>query len=55
VKHSEILNYISGVQIQMTPDRGRGVFASKDLKRGDLLMIENSLASVLLSESNIGI
>jgi hypothetical protein len=40
-KNERILNYLNGVEIKMTTDnRGRGVFASKDLKRGDLLIVE---------------
>jgi len=31
----------------MTSDKGRGVFASKDLKRGELLVVEKSIADAL--------
>ena len=30
----------------MTENKGRGVFASKDLKRGDLLVVEKLIAEI---------
>ena len=35
----------------MTPDKGRGVFATKALNRGDLIIVEKAIA---LSEENLG-
>jgi len=35
----------------MTPDKGRGVFASKALNRGDLIVVEKAIA---LSEEHLG-
>jgi hypothetical protein len=34
VEEGHILNFIQGVEIKMTKDMGRGVFASQDLKKG---------------------
>ena len=38
------MNYLYGVEIKMTPDKGRGVFASRPLKKGELLVVENAVA-----------
>ena len=43
LKQDKILNYLDGVEIKMTPDKGRGVFASKDLKRGELIIVEKAI------------
>ena len=45
---NKVLNYIYGVQIKMTEEKGRGLFASKDLKEGDLLIVEKAVAEVQL-------
>jgi len=42
---------MDGVEIKMTPDKGRGVFASKPLNRGDLIAVEKAIA---LSEEHMG-
>ena len=43
-KQGQILNHIQGVQIQLTPDnKGRGVYAAKDLSKGDLLIVEKAI------------
>jgi len=31
----------------MTKDKGRGVFATKDFKKGDILIVEKPIACVL--------
>ena len=41
-----IVNRIEGIEIKMTKDKGRGVFASRDLKKGDLLVVERAVAEV---------
>jgi len=46
LENDKILNFIQGVKLKMTKDKGRGVFASKDLKRGDLLVVEKSIAEI---------
>ena len=47
MKEEQILNYISpGLEIKMTVDkekRGRGVFAKKKLKKGELLVVERCI------------
>ena len=40
----EVINYVNGVEIKMSMENGRGVFASKDLKRGDLIVVEKAVA-----------
>jgi hypothetical protein len=45
--HSEsnfFTNYIDGVDIQLTKSMGRGVFATRDLKKGTTIVIEKPLA-----------
>jgi len=44
MKQDKILNYLDGVEVKMTKDKGRGVFASKNLKRGELLIVEKAIA-----------
>ena len=46
----KIINFIQGVEIKMTKDRGRGVFASKPLKKGDLLVVEKAIAEVRIEQ-----
>ena len=46
VKYDKILNYIKGVEIKITKDRGRGLFAAKSLKKGELLIVEKAIADV---------
>ena len=33
-------NYIQGLEIKMTSDHGRGLFATRNLKKGELLIVE---------------
>ena len=40
----KILNYIQGVEIKLTKDKGRGVFAAKAFKKGELIVVENAIA-----------
>ena len=40
---NKVVNHIQGVEIKLTRFRGRGVFASKDLKRGELIIVERAL------------
>ena len=40
----KVVNYIQGVEIKLTKFRGRGVFATKDLERGELIVVEKALA-----------
>ena len=30
----------------MTKDKGRGVFANKDLKRGELIIVEKAISTI---------
>jgi hypothetical protein len=47
LKKGNLLNYIQGVEIKMTEDRGRGVFATELLKKGDLIAVELPIAESL--------
>ena len=51
LQKSNILHYLGDVEIKITPDKGRGVFASKPLNRGDLIVVEKAIA---LSEEHLG-
>ena len=44
LKSDKILNYIQGVEIKISEGKGRGVFACKDLKRGELIVVEKAVA-----------
>ena len=43
-KTGHIANYINGLEIKMTKDKGRGVFATRDLKEGELIIVETPIA-----------
>ena len=51
LKQDKILNYLDGVEIKMTSGKGRGVFASKDLKRGELIVVEKAIAESIQDET----
>lgn len=38
------MNYVNGLQQKMVPAEGRGLFATRDLKKGELLIAEKALA-----------
>ena len=46
LKQDKILNYVleSGLVIKQTANMGRGVFAKRDLKRGELIVVEKAIA-----------
>ena len=35
-----ILNYVYGIDIKISEGRGRGIFATKDIKSGELIVVE---------------
>ena len=39
-----VLNYIDGVEIKMTKNKGRGAFATKSMEKGDLIIVEKAIA-----------
>ena len=42
-KENLILNYIDGLEIKMT-DKGRGLFAARDICKDELILVEKALA-----------
>ena len=46
LKQDKILNYVveDGLVIKQTPSMGRGVFANKDIKKGELIVVEKAIA-----------
>ena len=40
-----ILNYLGDVEIRMSENKGRGLFASKLIEQGQLILVEKSLIS----------
>ena len=50
-----VLNFIQGLEIKMTEDMGRGIFAAKDLRRGELLVVEKSIADAIDDGDELGI
>ena len=50
---NRILNYVNGVQIKMTEDRGRGVFATRYLKKGTLIAVETAAVEALDYQTSV--
>jgi hypothetical protein len=52
LEQDKVLNYVYGgsngygLEIKMTDCKGRGVFATEPLKKGQLLIVEKALAEV---------
>ena len=38
-----MLNYVHGLEIKMTKDKGRGLFAAIDIQEGQLILVEKAL------------
>ena len=52
-----LLNYANGVQVKLSKERGRGIFAEKDIKKGELIIVEKPIAVVekmVLSDEKLG-
>ena len=44
ISEKKILNFIHpDIEIKMTKDKGRGIFAAKDLMKGDLLLVDTAI------------
>ena len=41
-----ILNYLSNISIRFSDGKGRGVFADKDIKIGDVILVDRVIASI---------
>ena len=41
---NKILNFIKNIEIQINKDKGRGIFATADIKEGDLIIVEKAIA-----------
>ena len=39
-----MLNYVSGVEIRGTKERGRGLFATRDIDKDELIIVEKAAA-----------
>jgi hypothetical protein len=39
-------------KVRSTPDMGKGVFAKHDIKRGELILAERPLSSIVLTAAN---
>ena len=44
LKEDKVLNFTDNLEIKMTQDKGRGIFASEDLRKGDLIVVERAIA-----------
>jgi hypothetical protein len=44
LKRANVINFIQGAKIQISEERGRGVFASRSLKYGELIVVEKAVA-----------
>ena len=47
------MNFIKNVEVKMTKDKGRGVFAKCDIPRGELIVVEYALAEVFLDADSL--
>ena len=45
-KATNILPYINGVQIKISKNKGRGIFAARDISEGEIIIIDKPLAFV---------
>ena len=45
-KSGQIVNFINGLEIKLKEDQNRGVFANRDIKKGELIIVEKAIASV---------
>jgi len=41
-----LFNYVNGLEIKMTKNKGRGVFATRNLVKDELLIVEKPVASI---------
>ena len=41
------MDYASDVEIKMTKDRGRGLFVTKDFKKGEIILVEKAIIDIL--------
>lgn len=39
------MNFVDGLELKMTPNKGRGLFASRNLKKAELLIAEKAIAT----------
>ena len=44
--NDKILNYVKGIEIKMTEKKGRGLFATEDIPKAELIIVEKAVASV---------
>ena len=42
-----VLNYMGGISIRYSEGKGRGIFADKDIKQGDLIMVDTPISTIL--------
>jgi hypothetical protein len=46
-RHQEnVLNFIGDVSIRESEIHGRGIFADKDIKKGDLIMVDKPISTI---------
>ena len=48
IREGYIVNHVANVEVKITEDLGRGVFAAKDFKKGDLIIVEKALIELVL-------
>ena len=47
LSQGKIINYINeGIEIKCTKYKGRGVFTTKAIKQGDLLVVESAIGAI---------
>lgn len=46
IHQENVLNFIGDVSIRNSEGKGRGIFADKDIKEGDLIMVDKPISSI---------
>ena len=44
MKDDKLVNYVSNIEVRTTSKSLRGVFATRDIQRGELIAVERSMA-----------
>ena len=41
-----MINYLENVSVKFSKGKGRGIFADKSIKKGDLILVDKTIVSV---------
>ena len=43
LEHDKIFNFVNGIEIKMSEGKGRGLFTTKKISKGTLLIVERAV------------